>query len=65
MEELFSLIGELKEYIADLRNGFLSIDAVIKLHEKRKLKQGESLRIIKDRMKKIESIFEELRVMGF
>ena len=65
MEELFSLIGELREYIADLRNRFLSIDAIIKLGEKGKFGSDTSIRMIKEEMEKIANLFEELRVMGF
>jgi hypothetical protein len=65
MEELFCLIGELKEYIADLRNGFLSIDAIIKLNEKGKFAGETSLKMIKEEMVKIANLFEELRTMGF
>lgn len=65
MREEFRLIKKLAEYIADLRNGFLSIDAVVKLCEKGKYSPEVSFGLIKRQLVKIEQILDELRVIGF
>lgn len=65
MREEFRLIEKLSEYIADLRNGFLSIDAVVKLYEKGKYDSEASFGLIKGQLVRIEQILDELRVIGF
>jgi len=65
MREEFKLIEKLGDFIADLRNCLLSIDAVVKLWEKGRLTPEESLDLIKGKTERADEILDELRVMGF
>jgi len=65
MREEFKLIEKLGDFIADLRNCLLSIDAAVKLWEKGRLTPEESLDLIKGKTKRADEILDELRVMGF